>query len=164
MYYNFSQDLQIAKKYENRAKKILEPAYGELKSCADSRCDLYNDSVSFEVKTDFVSKRTNYLGVEYKDRDKLAGISVTEADNYFVFVFDKSWSQTMNKLDEGIRKDGWWLGIEIETEVLKELARRPYLKRARGGDDNNTLMVLVPVEDVREYSIDIHPITPGVLT
>jgi hypothetical protein len=160
MYYNFTSDLEVAKKYENRAKKLLEPAYGELTSCNDNRWDLKNDSVSFEVKVDFVSRNTNVVGVEYKNGKKLSGISTTLADYYFLFVFDREWTQII----DGQKHYGWWLGLQIETDTLKELARRPFMKRVMGGDDKKTLMVLVPVVDIREFSYDVIPLTPGILT
>lgn len=160
MYYNFNNDLASGRKYENRARKILEPYYGELAPCNDYRWDLKNSRVSFEVKTDFISKNTGLIGIEYKNKEKLTGISVTQADYYFIIGFDKSWSMIV----DGFKQDGWWLGMVIETELLKEIAKRPYLKRVWGGDNKNTAMILVPVEDIRENTVDIYPMAHGVLT
>ena len=160
MYYNFSNDLASGRKYENRAKKILEPYYGKLTNCNDFRWDLKNDRISFEVKTDFVSKNTGLIGIEYKNKEKLTGISVTQADYYFIIGFDKSWSMIV----DGFKKDGWWLGISIETDLLKEIARLPHLKRVWGGDNKDTAMILAPIELIREHSSDIYPMLHGVLT
>jgi hypothetical protein len=160
MYYNFNNDLASGRKYEARAKKILEPDYGELEFCDDNRWDLKNDYVSFEVKTDFISKNTNLIGIEYKNRRNLTGISVTQADYYFIIGFDRSWSMIV----DGIKCDGWWLGMAIETELLKDVCKLPFLKRVWGGDNKNTAMILVPVEQIREHTTDIYPMVHGVLT
>ncbi len=162
MHYNFNNDLASGHKYEIKAKNILEKHYGKLEFCNDSKYDLKNDSVSFEVKTDFISKNTGLIGIEYKNKNtnKPTGISVTQANYYFIICYDKSWSMIV----DGFRKDGWWLGITIETPTLKEIARLPYLTRVWGGDNKSTAIILVPVDLVREHSTNIFPMAHGVLT
>lgn len=160
MYYNFNNDLASGRKYEHLAKSILEPFFGDLEFCNDNKWDLKNNRASFEVKTDFISRNTGLIGIEYKNKNNLTGISVTLADYYFIIGFDKSWSMIV----DGLKQDGWWLGIVIKTEVLKEIARLPHLRKVWGGDNKNTAMVLIPIELIREHSENIYPVLHGVLT
>jgi len=160
MFYNFRNDLASGKKYESRAQKILEKDYGKLTICNTSDYDLKNKNVSFEVKADFISKNTGNIGIEFRNKGEWSGISVTKADYYFIIGFDRSWSVIV----DGIRQDGWWIGMLIETHVLKSLCKIPYYSRKNGGDKKSAVMILIPLEDVREHCATVYPITHGVLT
>lgn len=155
MYYSFRKDLVVGEKYQAKAKKFLSKIYGDLEDGFDHRWDLKNDIVSFEVKTDFLSQKTGNVGIEYKDRGKPSGISVTESSHYFIIAYDKDWPMIV----DGFRKNGAWLCMQIETSVLKELCKLPFRKRVRGGDDKQSLMVLIPLCDVREKSYEVFPLS-----
>ncbi len=81
---------------------------------------------TIEVKTDFQAQETGNVFVEYKSRDKLSGISTSIA-TFWAFIIS----------NEQI--------VIIEMEKLKKLCKIKGLKRVKGGDDNTSEGVLLPV-------------------
>lgn len=163
MYYNFNKDLEHAQKYERMACSILFPDFGhlEIMKGRNENWDLKGLGGSFEVKADFASKNTGNFGLEYKKPDgTLTGISKTLAEYYFIVCYDKNYSKLLN----GFNRRGWWLGLLIKTDKLKGLAKTPFYRRAVGGDDDSSVLILVPVDDLVEEADKIYEITYGVLT
>jgi hypothetical protein len=80
-----------------------------------------------EVKTDFMTKNTGNIAVEFESRGKPSGIAVTKADHWAFHISDKC-------------------TIVIETERLKELSRYYYKSKgfAYGGDDMTSKLILIP--------------------
>ena len=156
MHYNFKNDLEHGKRYERRAQLLLEEDFGKLenKNGKNSGFDLEGGGITIEVKTDFISRNTHRVGVEYYNRGVPSGISVTTADYYFIICYDQDYSMIV----EGVKKNGWWVGLLLNTSVLKELCKSCALKKVRGGDDKQASMVLISVEDVREASNKIYPL------
>ncbi|OUT96936.1 MAG: hypothetical protein CBB96_00835 [Gammaproteobacteria bacterium TMED36] len=88
---------------------------------------------TIEVKTDFETHRTGNIAIEYESRGKPSGISTTKA---------KYWCFNLKQMD---------VMILIETEKLKVIARKYYHNESRnvkGGDDNSSSLLLVPVKDL----------------
>jgi hypothetical protein len=84
-----------------------------------------------EVKTDYGTRRTGNIFIEYMSRDKPSGISKTEAD-FYCFVIS----------NERL--------ILVETEKLKEICR-PYIGSALdtvGGDNKSSRGILLPVNEL----------------
>jgi len=88
-----------------------------------------------EVKTDRKWKETGNIAVEFMSRGKKSGISITEA-KYWAFILDND-----NKI-EGI--------IILPIDSLKLLSREYYSqgKTTKGGDDNTSDMVLIPLKEI----------------
>ena len=86
-----------------------------------------------EVKSDAIARRTGNLFIEYRQKGRPSGISVTEAD-YWAFEYD----------------DDCWL--VVPTDRLREVARGIYAnhpeRRRRGGDFNQYEGVLVPIHQL----------------
>lgn len=80
-----------------------------------------------EVKTDFQAQETGNVFVEYKSRNKLSGISTTKA-HYWAFIVS----------NEQI--------VIIEIKKLKKLCKIEGLKRIKGGDENTSEGILLPVD------------------
>lgn len=90
------------------------------------------NKTKIEVKTDRMAHTTGNIAVEYQYRGYPSGISTTESD---------MWAFVLYKAD---------LIIFVSTKQLKEIARK-YYKQGRitkGGDDNESHMVLIPIEEL----------------
>ena len=110
---NFKYDLKLGNKGENLLYNIIK-----LKG------------KTIEVKTDrdaIKNKCTGNVFVEYMSRDKLSGISTTQA-KWWAFVIS----------NEQI--------ILIETNKLKKLCKLKTLKRVSGGDNNTSKGILLPLK------------------
>ena len=92
--------------------------------------DLLGPGVTVEVKTDTRATCTGQVFVEYKSRGKASGIATTAAA-FWVF-----------KLSNVV--------IIVPTETLREVVKRVYNFRGptRGGDNNTSVGVLVPVFEI----------------
>ena len=112
MKYNndFSHDLELGQKGENLLARIILLKGNKI-----------------EVKTDLQATQTGNVFIEYKSRNKLSGISTTEAD-YWAFVIS----------NEQI--------IIIETNKLKILCKTKGLRRVDGGDNNTSKGILIPLK------------------
>ena len=82
-----------------------------------------------EVKTDLLASKTGNVFVEYESRSKPSGISTTEAD-WWAFVIAK------NQI------------VLLRTSRVKELSRKYWSRRIKGGDSNTSMGVLVPIKDL----------------
>ena len=110
---DFKYDLKLGNKGENLLYNIIK-----LKG------------KTIEVKTDrdaIKNKCTGNVFVEYMSRDKLSGISTTQA-KWWAFVIS----------NEQI--------ILIETNKLKKLCKLKTLKRVLGGDNNTSKGILLPIK------------------
>ena len=87
-----------------------------------------------EVKCDSIWKESGNLAIEFRCRNKLSGISVSEADYYAFILDDKGESKRI---------------IIIPTNELKKLARKfySYGSIVFGGDDRAAEMVLIPLTE-----------------
>lgn len=157
MYYNFKQDLEQAHKGERLAKKLLEPSFGTF-SIMDGdfpQYDLKGGFFNVEVKSDLFSKKSNRVAVEFEKIDGTpTGLNVTTAEKYFVICYDKEWSHVI----DGQKFNGWWIGLLINSSILKELLNAHNYPVVIGGDDKRTRMCLMPVEVLRELSDQVYMI------
>jgi hypothetical protein len=148
----FYKELPIAQRVERYVCDLLK---GELTQEGDKDGDvLLPDGRKVEVKYDKLSKKTGRVAIEYEAYGNKKGIEQTEAYFYFIVCYDRTWSEIV----DGIRLDGWWIGVVIKTETLLSMVKQIPFRDTPGGDNNATKMKLVPIEDIREASIQIFPI------
>ena len=102
---------------------------------------IFDGSKKVEVKTDRMAHKTGNIAVEYECGGKPSGISKTEAD-YWAFII----------------KNGAYILI-VRTDYLKKIARHWYMqgKVVAGGDDNASMMVLIPINQINNtYETGLH--------
>ena len=118
MEYNndFRYDLEIGRIAEKKLADILE-------------------NKKIEIKYDLLASKTGNIAIEYKCRNKLSGISITESD-YYCYIIANTQCQDIY--------------IMIETNKLKELCRKYYLmnKIKKLGDNNLSKAVIIPLKDL----------------
>jgi len=97
---------------------------------------LFKDKGKIECKRDRKTKDTGNVAVEFRYRGKPSGIAVTKADWYCFIITDN-------------------VIITIKTDVLKDIARGFYRLGSvvKGGDDDASDMILIPIEDLVRYSM-----------
>jgi hypothetical protein len=105
---DFKYDLLVGQVSEDRLAEIL-------KYC------------KVEVKSDKIAQRTGNVFVEYSDRNKPSGISISESD-YYCFEINGTYHL-------------------IETSILKEKCRKYFNTRndVKGGDNNLAKGILLPI-------------------
>jgi hypothetical protein len=93
-------------------------------------------NVTVEVKTDRLTVKTGNLAVEFRYRGRPSGIQTTKADEYFFVVVG----------DDGLIR----YRFNIPTARLKKIAHRRYKDgfTIRGGQNNQSEMVLIPIESL----------------
>lgn len=104
----FDKDLQFGQKYENELQRMVE---GKV-----------------EVKTDRIWWQTGNVFIEYEDRGKPSGISVTEAKYYAICLWHPK------------RENEIW--VLIPTDELKDICQ--YYDTVAGGDNYEARGYLVP--------------------
>ena len=131
----FKQDLQIGQKAQEYIVKQLSKEFKGIKSvpglCSD--CDLIADNgYTIEVKFDLKSKLTNNIGIEYRYKGKPSGIAKTKSQEWVHIYYLNGWVYSRIKVNDlkAYLKSNWG-----------------YLPKLKGGDNNNSKMVIVKSED-----------------
>lgn len=110
-------------KYDLKVGRIAEKNLAEILS-----------KKKIEVKLDRWAQVTGNIGIEFRNKGKLSGISTTKAD-YWCFMIENKGNQD-------------WM-IIVDTVKLKDVARYYYdlgrIKRV--GDNNTSEVVLVPLNE-----------------
>lgn len=154
----FKIELSPAKRAEKWAKETLEKDLGTVLWAQEKEVhfDLLvrKTGETIEVKYDKLSKKTDRVAIETQSYGNKRGINRSGSNYYMIVCFDKSWSQIV----DGIKKRGWWIGCLIKTDLLFEMVKTKPYKEVKGGDNNATVMLLVPVDDIREASLRVYPI------
>lgn len=83
-----------------------------------------------EVKCDLVAARSQHVAVEVEYNGKPSGIRTSQAF-WWAFVVESQ-------------------AIIIRTESLKELVETHNFRRVRGGDGQRTLLMLVPLSELKQ--------------
>lgn len=154
----FKIELSPAKRAEKWAKEVLEEKFGTVMMAEDNEVSfdllIRKTGETVEVKYDKMSRNTGMVAIEYESYGKPKGIARSKSDYYVIICYDRSWSEII----KGIKKRGFWIAMMVRTNYLRELIKvRPY-KEVKGGDGNNTTMLIVPIEHIREASERIWPI------
>lgn len=129
-------------KYDLKVGQLAEKTVGKL---------LMLDDSTIEVKLDLLTQKTGNIAIEYRSRGKKSGISTTKA---------KYWAFVISIDDKGYEE---FPIVVITTEYLKEIARKYYKlgRTIRGGDNNTSEMVLIPIKDVFKGNINKEGKTNG---
>lgn len=87
-----------------------------------------------EVKNDFFIDRTGNIAIEYENKGKPSGISVTEADWYAIFLGNTNAE----------------VCVFIKVDALKELSKTFYMKNGckNGGDNDSAKFILIPWAEI----------------
>ena len=121
---NFDIDLDFGKIYEQKVKDIFEGRGG------------------IEVKTERGTwKRTGNIAIEIRYKGNPSGISTTEADWWVHILSDAEDIDTalMFKVDKLKKK-------------IRKLVSRKEARIVMGGDDNNSEIVLVPINKLSQVT------------
>lgn len=113
---DFKYDLNIGKLGEQKIADILE-------------------NKKLEVKYDKLASRTGNVVIEYESRNKLSGISTTQA-NYYCYIIANT------QCDD--------IYILISVDKLKALCRKYYTmnKIIHVGDNNTSKAVIIPLHEL----------------
>ena len=123
---NFIPLLEFGQQYEqiavNRIVKFKKYDNPKITLNNDSRYDIKINSKTYEVKLDIKAKTTGNVFIEYLCRNKLSGISITEA-KYYLIVIPYQPEETF---------------LLIKTRKLKELIEKEaYFKHFQPNKYNN---------------------------
>ena len=107
----FKADLEVGQKYELLAQENIIRYYGNkyqvVEVCNDFKYDfMLSNDMTYEVKFERCSLKTNNVFIEFIAFDKISGIQQTKADYYIIVL-------PVNALENQF--------ILIEVEVLKTL-------------------------------------------
>lgn len=114
----FDIQLAVGLERENALKEIFSGAKIE-------KIELKSESYLWE--------RTGNICIEYECRGKPSGIAATEAD---------VWVHELLRDNETL---GW---IMLPVRRLKDLCRKYWHTRRRGGDENASMVILIPLQDM----------------
>ena len=95
-HYNFIQDLEQAKKTEEKVAQLLIKEYGATDISFlntneyDISATMSGAKLTFEIKEDFMCQFTGNVAVEFASRGKPSGIEVSNADYYVYVIHSKS--------------------------------------------------------------------------
>lgn len=145
MHYNFSEDLNIAKKTEKEISKKLTEWYDikTIKFGDNSDGDLYcyfpktDEKEWVEIKEDFKTKETGNAVLEFESRGKSSGIEATKA---------KYWIYKIHNTD-GVE---YWAFTRKGLNNLKN--SKSHIRIVSGGDKgSNTKMYLYRFHEFIKY-------------
>jgi hypothetical protein len=152
MHYNFNQDIIDGEEGEKRVAELFCEKCDAIVSVRHNEDNRYDwefglddgNSVTVEVKNDFMIGRTGNFAFETKCRGKASGINVTQADLFVVYCHERNVEHA----------------YAFRTGYVRELVNGGSYSVVSGGDkdkDGNpvTEMVLVPLDDVYHDMSDI---------
>ena len=142
---NFVEDLKFGKKYENELLKyIIYDSYNladGLFKDYDLKININQKSITYEVKADRLTYKTNNIAIEYECSKKDSGISTTKSDFYAYFIIKPN--------------DNYDLYI-IPTEDIKTFIKEnKFIRIVNGGDNYNSKMYLFNVNIFKKYNIKL---------
>tara|TARA_R110000744_G_scaffold266254_1_gene380257 strand:+ start:3204 stop:3677 length:474 start_codon:yes stop_codon:yes gene_type:complete len=95
----------------------------------------HDKEVSFEVKTDVYPKDTGNIAVEIRYKGKPSGVSHSEAEWFMYWYRDLPFNNL-------------WM---IKVADLKSLIKKNKFHIVKGGDDNQSQLVLIPRKEYKEH-------------
>ena len=98
--------------------------------------EMFGTEPNTKVTRDRKVSQTGNVAIEIECYGDPSGISVTEADRWIFLLSGEEYN------DE--------VAVVISVDRLRRLVNNPKYSRLRGGDNNASLMVLVPVKDLLE--------------
>ena len=95
--------------------------------------DIFLGGKKVEVKRDYKTYYTGNIVVEFECRGRPSGISTTESDWWITLL-------------SGGYNDSVLIGIK--TDRLKDIIKNSNYRISNGGDENQSLMYIIPVTDL----------------
>ena len=143
---NFKSDFEEDLEEGNRGERIIAmylvcQGMSHLSFNDDYKYDImmhsekHNKDITFEVKTDVYPNDTGNMAIEIRYKGKPSGISHTEADWFIYWYRDLSFNNL-------------WM---IKVDDLKSLIKKNKFKIVKGGDDNQSQLVLIPRKEYKEH-------------
>lgn len=104
--------------------------------------ELLKDS-TIEVKMDFLAHKTNNIFIEFRSRNKLSGISTTQAEFWFYIILKKDTQRDPNKITIKDVKDIRFFKVDKLKKICREwlISNKPL----QGGDNNTSLGCCIPL-------------------
>ena len=129
---NFDIDLDFGKVKEQEVVDYFE---------SDGRIEVKTERYRVtSVKSNKEWKETGNIAIEYKYKGKPSGISTTNA---------KTWIHLLSDEDEVV--GGFIIKTKILKIRLKEMLKNGTARTIKGGDNNNSEMILVPIKEIYNY-------------
>ncbi len=113
------------------ARSVFKGRVGE--KSFDICVEFPNYRVLYEVKADFLSVKTGNIALEYTYKGQKSGIAVTKANYWVQLVGQKFYVFDVNLLRNELR------------------ANWSYYKKVRGGDNQDSCLVLLPLKRVNNF-------------
>ena len=136
----FEINKQFGKCYEKESLKYIEYDTYKFKEGFFSYYDYYiklnGEKIRYEVKSDRMACRTGHIVIEYRNGDKLTGISISKADYWIYFTIYNNYNVV----------------YKFKTEELKELCEN--YGTIKGGQGGVSHMYRIPISDIKEYIIE----------
>jgi len=126
---DFDIDLKIGQITEEYLRKILTN----------------KDNIKIEVKTDFKTHETGNIFIEYEDRNKPSGLSITKADWWAIAIPNKPKEEMKNEDDI---KFMIFVKVDYLKKILKQLLKEKKAFKLPGGDNNEAKGVVVRIVDI----------------
>lgn len=138
---NFLNDLKFGKKYENELLKYLyydsyETIDGIFKDY-DLKININQKSITYEVKADRITYKTNNIAIEYECSKKKSGISTTKADFYAYFIIKPN--------------DNYDLYIIPTKDIKTFIKENKFIKIVNGGDNYKSKMYLFSIDLFKNF-------------
>lgn len=139
-YQHFAEDLDKGIKSEYGMVEILKSSKPTIRRWDgyNPDFDLYDDfGYTTEVKTDFGSKKSENVAIEYECEGKPSGINSTKAlDWIHIFKLGNNWVYSICKSDD----------------LRKYIMNHSNLPKVRGGDDGNSMVYLIKKSEyIKEF-------------
>lgn len=139
---SFKEKLKMGQLYEQKAQDKIKNLFKVSIITEQNETNYKNvfydfmtsDMISYEVKADLMSSKTNNFFIEYRGYNKKSGISITTATNHIL-----------------INNDKYYL---ILTSKIKELIKTNSYKKV-STKDGSTFGVLININDIIKFSIEI---------
>ena len=130
---NFPEDLKLGEEIEQYILKELSkehPTLGKVQGY-NTVCDLQDlDGYSVEIKFDRGSEKTGNIAFEYRYKRLPSGISRSSAIDWVQVYFSKGWVYSQVRTTS--------LRVYLKSNIK-------YFKRIKGGDDNQSELIIVPI-------------------
>jgi hypothetical protein len=130
------EEYQREKMVNNDSKFDLDLKYGQIREQLFADIMLGKELV--EIKTERGQwQRTGNIAIEWMSREKLSGIATTKADWWVHFLADENKTKAVIMIPV----------FELKAKI-KKLKKLGIAKDSRGGDDDTSRLVLLPLNQL----------------
>jgi len=133
----WSNDLIEGNLFEDVVTEMLRKKHPDVhrSSGYEPGYDIKAGPLTIECKYDRLAGSTENIAIEIAYKSKPSGICTTQATHWVLKYYKQSY-------------------LVISVNELRQIVRNTKYRRVRGGDGFNSLLVLVPVRDLRPYHDD----------